>query len=121
MTNVAEWASGNNAKGSGIHDLHVPVIPERTNDPPTNRIGGQENGKANAAEDGIKGAMEEYDFERGTDYNQGMHQNHPAESWFSNLRCALCHHLLLMLAGNVQFVEAQKRHDGEKPEIELYA
>ena len=93
------------------------MLAKRANYPPAHDIGGKKDREANGGENGIKGPMQKNHFERGAEQHARMKQNHGAKNGIDYLRSPMGHHFALVTAGNLEFVNAQKRYDEQETEI----
>src|SRR5579862_8202281 len=57
MTHVTERTGSDHSQAGGIHYLDVPVLTERTDNPPANCVGRKKNGEANGGKNGNKWAV----------------------------------------------------------------
>ena len=117
MANIAEWAVGDDTHASGVHDLDVPMFAEGADDPPTDDIRGDKDGKTNGGEDGIEGTVKKDDFERGTKKNGGVQENHPAKTRLDNFLSAVREHLALVAPGNQEFVNTEEGDNEKKTKV----
>src|SRR5882724_1554885 len=109
MPHVAKRTSRYYAKFRGVHHLHVPVLAERSNDPPANGVCDEEKDKRNRGKQRNKRTAKKNNFDSGADKNHCVQQNHPAEFWIGDFRTAVGHNLLLMALGNLQLDDSQSR------------
>src|SRR5467141_3303774 len=114
--NVAKSSRGHHAEARGIHDLNVPVLPERANDPPTHGIRREEDGKHRHSQPGDERAPKEDYFERSAKQHRGVQQHHPAEFRLFDFRRAARGHFPLVPLGDAQLGQPQHRHGEEQTE-----
>src|SRR5882757_6682920 len=76
MPNVAKRSGSHHAETRGIHDLNVPVHPERANDPATHGIRREEDGKHRHSQPGDERAPKEDYFERSAKQHRGVQPHH---------------------------------------------
>ncbi len=107
MPYVAKRTRRNDAEFGGIHNLDVPMLTESADDPPTNRVGDEKERKRNRGEDGKKRPVKKNDFRGGSDENESVQQNHPAEFRVGDFRSAVGDDLFLMALGDLQLDDAQ--------------
>src|SRR6266478_6623800 len=116
MPNVAKRPGSHHAEARGIHHLNVPVLAERTNDPPAHGIGRQENGKHRRSEPQNERTPKEDDLHRGANQHRGVQKHHPAKFWLIHFRRAKRGHFPLMPLGDAQLDQPQQRHGEEQTE-----
>src|SRR5208283_3018085 len=116
VANVTEGTGGDDAEAGGVHDLNVPMIAERADDPPANEIGGQESEEADCGENRVEGAVKEHHFDGSADQHSGVQEHHPAKTGISHFGGAMGEHFPLVAAGNTEFHKAQGRYSAEKTE-----
>src|SRR6266436_6289319 len=116
MPNVAKRSGSHHPQAGGIHDLNVPVRPERANDPPTHGVRREEDGKHRRSQPGDESTPKEDYFERSAKQHRGVQQHHPAEFRLFNFRRAARGHFPLVPLGNAQLGQPQRRHRKEQTE-----
>src|SRR6267378_2729455 len=116
MPNVAKRSGSHHAETRGIHNLNVPVLPERADDPPAHGIRREEDGKHRHSQPGDERTLKEDYFERGTKKHRGMQQHHPAEFRLFDFRRAARGHFPLVPLGDAQLGQPQHRHGEEQTE-----
>jgi hypothetical protein len=117
VTDVTKRTSSDDSHCGGIHHLDIPMLAERSNDPPPNDIGGKENGKTDGGKHGIKRTMQENHFESGADQYAGVQQDHRTKNGINYPGGSVGHHFALVTPGNLEFVNAQQGYDKQEPEI----
>src|SRR6266849_5031072 len=116
MPNVAKRPGSHHAEARGIHHLNVPVLAERTNDPPAHGIGRQEDRKHRSSEPQNERTPEKDDFHCGPKQHGSVQKNHPAEFRLIHFHRAKRGHFPLMPLGDAQLDQPQRRHGEEQTE-----
>src|SRR5580704_16916382 len=116
MANEAERAGGDHAGAGGVHDLHVPVIAERSNHPEAHEVGCEKNGEHHGGKRGDERAFQRDDFDGGADQNQCVDGDQPrAQRLFDDDSAARLHGAL-MIARNAQLDNAEGGYDEQQRE-----
>src|SRR5215470_6713030 len=84
VAHVTKWARRDNAEFRRVHHLHVPVFTERSNDPPTNRVGSEREHERSCGQRRNKRPVQKNNFDRSADQNSRVQQNHPAKLWIGD-------------------------------------
>src|SRR6267143_114483 len=121
MTNVTKRSAGHHAEARGIHDLHVPVLPERANDPPAHRVRRQKNGQHRRSQPQNKGAAQQDYLKCRANQHRGVQQHHPAKFRLIDLRRATRRHLFLVAVGDAQLHQPQQSHGKKQRQKRIHA
>jgi len=108
MANVGERASRDDPELGRVHHLDVPVLAERSNDPPTNHVRDDKKNERDRGEPGNERAVKKNDFNCCADENQRVQQNHPQKFRVGDFCSAVGNDLLLMAFRNLQLDDAQR-------------
>src|SRR5260370_26767802 len=113
MPDVAKRSRCHHAEPCGIHDLNVPVRPERANDPPAHRIRRQEDGNHRRSQPEKERTLKENYLDSSAEQDRGVQQHHPAEFRLIDFRRAANGHFPLVSLRDAQLDQPQQSH-GEK-------
>src|SRR6266404_2087116 len=116
MPDVAKWSGSHYAEARRVHHLNVPMLPQRADDPPAQRICCKKHKEHRHSQRRNEGTLQGDDFDGGARKHRGVQQNHPAEFRFVDLRRAARDHLLLVATGDAQLHEPQQSHGEEQRE-----
>src|SRR5579864_1864408 len=120
MPDKAERAGSDHAQTRRVHHLHVPVIAQGADDPPTDGVRSQKNCEHRRGEKRDEGPLEQNDLQRGAHQDGGVQEHHPTKARFIDFGRAARDKLLLMAARNAQLEQAQRRDSREQQEKSDY-